>query len=133
MEKNKPANIVIRLSYVDKTYDLGEEKLEILKYFSLTVCRGKLIAIVGPSGSGKSTLMHIRGLLDKQTTGTVELADHDVSDLSEVESAKLRNQYIGFIFQQFNLLSPPVPSKMCSCPLYIASLPPTKHPMQSRS
>mgnify|MGYP001607772401 CR=1 FL=1 len=105
MEKNKPANIVIRLSYVDKTYDLGEEKLEILKNISLTICRGELVAIVGPSGSGKSTLMHIMGLLDKQTTGTVELADHDVSDLSEVESAKLRNQYIGFIFQQFNLLS----------------------------
>lgn len=103
--KNKPANIVIRLSHVDKTYDLGEEKLEILKNISVTIKSGELVAIVGPSGSGKSTLMHIMGLLDKQTGGTVELADHDVSDLTEVELAKLRNQYIGFIFQQFNLLS----------------------------
>lgn len=103
--KNNSPSVVIRLSHIDKTYDLGEEKLQILKNISLTIESGELVAIVGPSGSGKSTLMHIMGLLDKQTTGSVELSGHDVSDLTEVESAKLRNQYIGFIFQQFNLLS----------------------------
>ena len=103
--RNKSSKAVIRLNNVCKTYDLGEEKLEILKNISLTICAGELVAIVGPSGSGKSTLMHIMGLLDKQTSGCVELSGHDVSDLSEVESAKMRNEYIGFIFQQFNLLS----------------------------
>jgi putative ABC transport system ATP-binding protein len=103
--KNKAKNSVIKLDKVTKTYDLGEEKLQILQSISLEIEAGDLVAIVGPSGSGKSTLMHIMGLLDKQTTGTIELAGHDVSDLTEIELAKLRNQYIGFIFQQFNLLT----------------------------
>lgn len=103
--KSNQPKVVIRLQNVDKTYDLGEEKLEILKNISVTIKSGELVAIVGPSGSGKSTLMHIMGLLDKQTSGSVELAGHNVGGLSEVESAKLRNEYIGFIFQQFNLLS----------------------------
>ncbi len=103
--KNKSKNIVIKLDNVTKVYDLGEEKLQILENISLQIESGDLVAIVGPSGSGKSTLMHIMGMLDKQTTGSVELAGHDVSNMSEIELAKLRNQYIGFIFQQFNLLT----------------------------
>ncbi len=105
VEKNKRQNHVIKLSDVTKSYDLGGEKLQILKGISVTINQGELVAIVGPSGSGKSTLMHIMGLLDKQSEGRVELAGHDVSGLNEVELAKMRNQYIGFIFQQFNLLS----------------------------
>lgn len=96
---------VLSLSRVSKEYILGEEKLQVLSDVSLTIYPGELIAIVGPSGSGKSTLMHIMGLLDKQSTGKVMLAGHDVSDLTEIEAAKLRNKYIGFIFQQFNLLA----------------------------
>jgi ABC-type lipoprotein export system ATPase subunit len=102
--KNKPEP-VIKLDGVSKVYPLGEEKLIVLQNITLSIQKGELVAIVGPSGSGKSTLMHIMGLLDKQTGGSVELAGHDVSDLNEIELAKMRNQYIGFIFQQFNLLS----------------------------
>jgi len=90
---------------ISKVYELGEEKLQVLDDISLTIHAGELIAIVGPSGSGKSTLMHIMGLLDKQSVGTVELAGQDVSVLTEVEAARLRNKYVGFIFQQFNLLT----------------------------
>lgn len=96
---------VLELVNVTKVYKLGDEDLTILKGVSVTIHKGELVAIVGPSGSGKSTLMHIMGLLDKQSSGQVLLAGDDVSELSETELAKLRNQYIGFIFQQFNLLA----------------------------
>ena len=103
--KNKVSSAVLTLSHVSKEYELGDDKLKVLSDVSLTISSGELVAIVGPSGSGKSTLMHIMGLLDKQTVGKVTLAGHDVSDLTEIEAAALRNRYIGFIFQQFNLLA----------------------------
>jgi len=105
MSKTKSKQIVIKVDNVSKVYELGDENLKVLQNISVTIHAGELVAIVGPSGSGKSTLMHIMGLLDKQTSGTVELSGHDVSGMGEVELAKLRNEYIGFIFQQFNLLS----------------------------
>ena len=105
MSKNNKAKPVLELSHIIKNYELGDQTLNILKDVSLTINQGELVAIVGPSGSGKSTLMHIMGILDKQTSGTVSLAGREVVDLTETEAAKLRNQYIGFIFQQFNLLS----------------------------
>lgn len=102
--KNKAVE-VLTLTHVSKEYQLGDDTLKILRDISVTIIEGELIAIVGPSGSGKSTLMHIMGLLDKQTSGLVTLAGRDVSDLTENEAAKLRSKYIGFIFQQFNLLA----------------------------
>lgn len=103
--KNKKAEPVLELLDITKDYELGDQTLNILKGVTLTITRGELVAIVGPSGSGKSTLMHIMGILDKQTSGTVKLAGREVVDLSESDAAALRNKYIGFIFQQFNLLS----------------------------
>ncbi|MFH2085408.1 MAG: ABC transporter ATP-binding protein [bacterium] len=103
--KNKPTQPVVQVKHISKVYELGEEHLQVLDDISVTINQGELVAIVGPSGSGKSTLMHIMGLLDKQSTGIVELSGHNVSDMNENELARLRNQYIGFIFQQFNLLS----------------------------
>src|SRR3989339_1313369 len=104
-QKNKSNKPVIRVTNISKVYELGEEKLQVLDNVSVTIERGELVAIVGPSGSGKSTLMHIMGLLDRQSSGTVELEGQDVQDMNEVQLAKLRNQYIGFVFQQFNLLA----------------------------
>lgn len=105
MSKNNKAKPVLVLSHIVKNYELGDQTLNILKDISISIYEGELVAIVGPSGSGKSTLMHIMGILDKQTSGTVSLAGREVVNLTETEAAKLRNQYIGFIFQQFNLLS----------------------------
>jgi putative ABC transport system ATP-binding protein len=78
--------------------------VEALRGIDLVVRRGELAGVVGPSGSGKSTLLHIMGTLDRPSAGTVRVAGHDVSELSDRELAGLRARRIGFVFQQFFLL-----------------------------
>ena len=96
---------LIELSDVCKVYDLGEVKVEALKGTSLTIDRGEYVALVGPSGSGKSTLMNIIGCLDRPTSGSYLLAGEDVGKMSRDQRAHIRNQRIGFVFQNFNLLA----------------------------
>ncbi len=103
-QKSKKKFPIIKLDKVSKIYELGEEKIEVLKNISLSIFPGELVAIVGPSGSGKSTLMHIMGLLDKESSGQVYLNNNLTTDLNEEQAASLRNKNIGFVFQQFNLL-----------------------------
>jgi putative ABC transport system ATP-binding protein len=90
---------------ITKTYGTDAGEVHALAGVSLEVERGDFVAIMGPSGSGKSTLMHIMGCLDLPSTGHYDLAGIDVSEMSEAELAEVRNQQIGFVFQQFNLLS----------------------------
>lgn len=98
------AKPLMSLSNIVKTYHLEGISSTVLKEVSLTVCEGELLAIVGASGSGKSTLMNIIGLLDKADAGTYLLNERNVSALDDDELARVRNQHIGFVFQQFNLL-----------------------------
>jgi len=95
---------LMMLTDLVKTYHLEGVSSTVLKAVSLRVYKGDLLAIVGASGSGKSTLMNIIGLLDKADTGTYLLNNRNVAALTDDESADLRNQHIGFVFQQFNLL-----------------------------
>lgn len=95
---------LIELRKINKSYQIGGLCSQVLKQISLTVQPGELIAIVGTSGSGKSTLMNIIGLLDKADSGDYYLEGCDVACLEPDELARLRNQKIGFVFQQFNLL-----------------------------
>jgi putative ABC transport system ATP-binding protein len=99
-----PTPTVIELVGVGKTYRSGSLQVEALQDVSLTIGLGEFVAISGPSGSGKSTLMHIIGCLDVPSCGTYRLAGQDVSAMSEDQLAYVRNQRIGFVFQQFNLL-----------------------------
>lgn len=95
---------IIELKDITKTYRRGEEDLPILRNISLSVADGDFVAIIGPSGSGKSTLMNTIGLLDVPTSGSYTLDGVVTEHMSDNALAELRNQKIGFIFQQFNLL-----------------------------
>lgn len=97
---------IISLKNVKKRYQLSEDVVvEALNGVDLEIGKGDFVAIIGPSGSGKSTLMHMVGILDKPTDGVVALDGKDISKMSEEELAVLRNKYIGFVFQSFNLLA----------------------------
>ncbi|OGK18872.1 ABC transporter ATP-binding protein [Candidatus Roizmanbacteria bacterium RIFCSPHIGHO2_02_FULL_40_13b] len=96
---------MISLSKVSKTYELEGEELTVLKNVTFTIKRGEFVAIAGPSGSGKSTLMHIIGLLDKPSDGAVLINNVDVSTLSDDDISMMRNEFVGFVFQQFNLIN----------------------------
>jgi putative ABC transport system ATP-binding protein len=96
---------MIELVNITKSYQMGSEAVKALDSVNLKIEAGEYVAIIGPSGSGKSTLMNVLGCLDKPTDGSYVLNGRDVSKLSEKQLAKVRNQNIGFVFQQFNLLN----------------------------
>lgn len=95
---------VISLHQIRKSYFLGKQELPVLKGIDLKVYQNEYLALMGPSGSGKSTLMNIIGCLDTATDGTYILNEKDVSHRDDDELAAARNQEIGFVFQQFNLM-----------------------------
>jgi putative ABC transport system ATP-binding protein len=96
---------IIRLVDVNKVYGSGDATVHAVDDVSLAVNEGDFLAVMGPSGSGKSTLMHILGCLDVPTSGEYLFAGEDVSRMNERELASIRNRRIGFVFQQFHLLS----------------------------
>ncbi|HKZ34941.1 MAG TPA: ABC transporter ATP-binding protein [Patescibacteria group bacterium] len=96
---------MIRLEHVSKTYYLGEEAVHAVSDISLEIKQQEYISILGSSGSGKSTLMYLIGLLEHPSSGKIFLDGQDVSKLSDSELSKLRNQYVGFVFQSFNLIN----------------------------
>src|SRR5262245_35618482 len=117
---------VIEMQSIRKTYDTGKVKVEALKGIDLSVSPGEFVAVVGPSGSGKSTLMNLIGCLDTATGGSYRLAGEDVAGLGRDDLADVRNRRVGFVFQNFNLLSQISSFENVEMPLLFGGVPPRK-------
>jgi putative ABC transport system ATP-binding protein len=109
---------VIRLNQINKSYTLGKSKMHVLKGIDMHIKQGELVSIMGSSGSGKSTLLNILGLLDNYDVGEYHLNNILIRNLSQAKAAQLRNQFLGFVFQSFNLLGFKNAVENVALPLY---------------
>ncbi|PIY72164.1 lipoprotein-releasing system ATP-binding protein LolD [Candidatus Roizmanbacteria bacterium CG_4_10_14_0_8_um_filter_33_9] len=99
------AEEIIRTEHVWKEYMMGDVLFQALKDISISINLGELVSIIGPSGSGKSTLMHIIGLLDQPTRGKIFISGNDIASFTDDKISSLRSEFVGFVFQQFNLIN----------------------------
>jgi putative ABC transport system ATP-binding protein len=109
---------VIRLNQINKSYSIGQNKMHVLKGIEMHIAPGELVSIMGSSGSGKSTLLNILGLLDNYDSGEYYLNNLLIKDLSQTKAAQLRNKFLGFVFQSFNLLAFKNAVENVALPLY---------------
>lgn len=114
---------MIWMQEITKTYRLGEVNIPVLKKIDLSIAQGEWVAIMGASGSGKSTLMNLIGCLDRPTAGHYVLEGKNLTTLNNDELAYIRNQRIGFVFQQFNLLSRSTALENVMLPMIYAHVP----------
>lgn len=109
---------MIELTDINKSYVTGNNKLHVLKGIDLKIAAGEFVSVMGSSGSGKSTLLNIIGILDNHDTGVYQLDGFDIRNLTETRAAALRNKYIGFVFQSFNLIAFKNAMENVALPLY---------------
>lgn len=114
---------MIKLKDICKIYHMGAETVHALDHASLHVGKGEFVSIIGPSGSGKSTMMNIIGCLDMADSGEYLLDNQPIKDYSEKELARIRNKKIGFVFQNFNLLSKMTAAENVELPLIYQRIP----------
>ena len=109
---------MIRLNRIEKSYFIGSNEFKVLKGIDLHIKPGELVSIMGSSGSGKSTLLNVLGLLDNYDRGEYFLNGMLMKNLSQAQAAQLRNRFLGFVFQSFNLLSFKNAAENVALPLY---------------
>ena len=114
---------MIELSEIHRDFLVGDQTVHALDDVTLTFESGEYVSIMGPSGSGKSTLLNLLGLLDRPSSGIYRLNKQDVTSLSDIEQARIRNREIGFIFQMFHLIPRLTASENVELPLILAGLP----------
>jgi putative ABC transport system ATP-binding protein len=125
---------LIELRDLGRVYQTGDTEFAALRDVNLDVDKGEFVAITGSSGSGKSTLMNILGCLDSPTRGSYVLGGRDVARLSRIELARVRNELIGFVFQNFNLLARTTAAENVELPLIYARVPPAeRHRLSSEA
>ncbi|ERK69739.1 ABC transporter ATP-binding protein [Leifsonia aquatica] len=132
-EPSPAVSPVIELTGARKMYRSGSIEFEALRGIDLLIHEGEYVAVMGPSGSGKSTIMNVLGCLDVLSEGAYRLGGQDVEDLDETELAAIRNQRIGFVFQQFNLLPSLSAQKNVELPLVYAGVPVEERRERSRA
>jgi putative ABC transport system ATP-binding protein len=113
---------MIRIKNLHKSYPIGKDSLHVLKGIDLHIKEGEFVSIMGSSGSGKSTLLNIVGLLDSHDAGEYYLNDQLIHNLNEKKAAILRNKFLGFVFQSFNLISYKTALENVSLPLYYSGI-----------
>lgn len=114
---------MIQLENIHKYYGESSRRLHVLKGIDLSIAEGELVSIMGSSGSGKSTVLNILGILDSHSQGTYRLDGRVIGKLSEALAAELRNRFIGFVFQSFNLLPYKTAAENVALPLFYQKVP----------
>lgn len=125
--------MLLSLQKVSKQYKLGNTIIKALEHVSVSVDAGEFVAVMGPSGSGKSTFLQIASMLAQPSSGVIKLKNRDVTAYNEVERARLRNQEIGFIFQQFNLLARTSALENVKLPLVYAGVSESEQNLRARA
>lgn len=117
---------MIQLDKVSRTFQVGDQQVLALREVSLSIAAGEYLAIMGPSGSGKSTLLNLLGLLDRPSSGRYNLDGRDVTGLNEAESARVRREKIGFVFQFFHLVPRLDAAANVALPMLLAGIAPAE-------
>ena len=109
---------MIKLKDIRKSYTMGANKMEVLKGINMHIEKGEFVSIMGSSGSGKSTMLNILGILDEYNSGEYLLDGVLIKNLTQTQAAQYRNLFLGFVFQQFNLLPLKTAAENVALPLY---------------
>ncbi len=117
---------MINLQQIHRNFQVGDQVVHALDNINLEIDQGEYVSVMGPSGSGKSTLLNLLGLLDRPSSGQYFLNDRNVTELSEQETARTRNQNIGFVFQAFHLIPRLTAAENIELPLVLAGIEPAQ-------